>query len=137
MQTCYNADHYFECLDAQFLDQKFEFALYTLSYWRRHRLARLRRGFFNYLRFAAVAYQLLRLDDNGLRARYRRQLSRIVRARWHEPQILFVYALKVSFHYHFDALVRALDQVDEASEMPTAGRSFSRVKRRAERQAAA
>jgi len=137
MQTCYNADHYFESLDAQFLDQNFKFALYTLPYWQRHRWARLKRGFFNYVRFAAVAYQLLRLGDDGLRARYRRQLSRIVRARWSEPQILFVYALKVSFHYHFDALVRALDQVDEASEMPTAGRSFSRVKRRAERQAAA
>jgi hypothetical protein len=137
MQTCYSADHYFERLDAQFLDEKFKFALYELSYWHRHRWARLKRGFFNYLRFAGVAYQLLRLDDDALRSRYRRQLSRILWARWREPQILFVYSLKVSFHYHFDALVRALDEVGDTSAMPTAGRSFSRVKRRVERQAAA
>jgi hypothetical protein len=51
---------------------------------------------------------------------------------------LFIYALKVSFHYHFAAVARALDKVRETdSAMPTAGRSFSRVKRKVEEQAAA
>jgi len=89
------------------------------------------------VRFAAVAYQLLRLGDDALRARYRRQLSRILRARWRELHILFVYSLKVSFHYHFAALAQALGRVDETNALPAAGRSFSRVKRRGERQAAA
>jgi hypothetical protein len=62
----------------------------------------------------------------------------VLRARWAEPHILFIYALKVSFHYHFAALAKALGQANEGERaMPAAGRSFSRVKRRVEGQAAA
>jgi hypothetical protein len=94
--------------------------------------------FFNYVKFAAVASRLLRLEDGVLRSRYRRQLLRILRARWREPHILFIYALKVSFHYYFAAIARALQNVGETGGvMPTAGRPFSRVKRRREAQAAA
>ena len=89
-------------------------------------------------RNAAVAAQLLRLDDAELRVRYRLQLLRVLRARWKEPHILFIYALKVSLHYHFAAIARALRQVSEAKgAMQAAGRLFSRVKPRIEGQAAA
>jgi hypothetical protein len=55
-----------------------------------------------------------------------------------EPHILFIYALKVTFHYHFAAIAAALHKVSETGDaMPTAGRSFSRVKRRVEKQVAA
>jgi radical SAM superfamily enzyme YgiQ (UPF0313 family) len=138
MQTCYSADHYFQRLDAQFLDENFKFTLHELPYWSSHRWAWLKRCFFNYVKFAAVASRLLRLQDDVLRSRYRQQLLAILRARWREPHILFIYALKVSFHYHFAAVARALDKVRETSSaMPSAGRSFSRVKRRVEGQAAA
>ena len=137
MQACYSADHYFQRLDAQFLDENFKFTLHELPYWKSHRWAWLKRCFFNYVKFAFVASRLLRLED-ALRSRYRRQLLAVLGARWREPHILFIYALKVSFHYHFAAVARALDKVRETSSaMPTAGRSFSRVKRRAEGQAAA
>ena len=138
MQACYSTDQYFERLDAQFLDENFKFTLHALPYWQSRRWAWLKRSALNYVKFAAVAAQLLRLDDAALRARYRQQLLRILRARWREPHILFIYALKVSFHYHFAAIARALRQVSEAKgAMPAAGRSFSRVKRRIEGQAAA
>ena len=104
MQACYSTDQYFERLDAQFLDENFKFTLHALPYWQSHRWAWLKRSALNYVKFAAVAAQLLRLDDAALRARYRLQLLRILRARWKEPHILFIYALKVSFHYHFAAI---------------------------------
>ena len=138
MQICYSADHYFQRLDAQFLDENFKFTLHELPYWDSHRWAWVKRCFFNYVKFAAVASRLLRVKDVTLSWRYRRQLLRILRARWREPHILFIYALKVSFHYHFAAVAGALDTVRErSSAMPTAGRSFSRVKRRVEGKAAA
>lgn len=138
MHTCYAADHYFLRLDAQFLDENFKFTLHELPYWNEHRWAWIKRCFFNYVKFAAVASRLLRLENDAFRSRYRQQLRGILWARWREPHILFIYSLKVSFHYHFAAVARALDKVRETSSaMPTAGRSFSRVKRQVEGQAAA
>jgi len=138
MQACYSADHYFQRLDAQFIDRNFKFTLHELPYWKSYRWAWVKRCFFNYVKFAAVAGRLLSLEDEALRSRYRLQLLRVLRSRWREPHILFIYSLKVTFHYHFAAIAAALQAVTEASAaMPTAGRSFSRVKRRVERQVAA
>ena len=138
MQACYSADDYFQRLDAQFIDENFKFTVHELPYWESHRWAWVKRCFFNYVKFAAVASRLLRLADGALRSKYRQQILRILRARWREPHILFIYALKVTFHYHFAAIARALWTVGETGgAMPTAGRSFSRVKRRLEAQVAA
>ena len=139
MQTCYSVDAYFQRLDAQFIDENFKFTLHQLRYWASHRWDWMKRCFLNYCRFVVVAARLLRLvGDEALRARYRQQLLRVLRARWLEPHILFVYALKVATHYHYAAITRTLAQVDDGSGiMPNAGRSFSRVKRRIEAQAAA
>jgi hypothetical protein len=71
------------------------------------RWAWLKGSAWNYVKFAAVATQLLRLDDAALRTRYRQQLLRLLRARWKEPHILFIYALKVSFHCYFAAIAKA------------------------------
>ena len=60
-----------------------------------------------------MASRLLRfVADKALRSRYRQQLSRVLGARWSEPHILFIYALKVETHYHYAALTRALAQVE-------------------------
>jgi len=139
MQKCYSADAYFQRLDAQFIDENFKFTLHHLPYWASHRWAWAKRCFLNYCRFLVVASRLLRLvADEGLRSRYKQQLSRVLRARWLEPHILFIYALKVATHYHYASITRALAQVEDGGDvMPNAGRSFSRVKRRLEAQAAA
>ncbi len=131
MRTSYSADAYFGRLDAQFIDERFKFTLHELPYWRRHRWAWAKRFFGNYVKFAVLASRLLRhVQDATLRARYRRQLWRVVRARGREPHILFIYALKIAMHYHYGALTRALAQVDHGrGAMPDAGRSFSRVRR--------
>ena len=86
-----------------------------------------------------MASHLLRfVADAALRLRYRQQLYRMLRARWREPHILFIYALKVATHYHYAEIARALIQVPGSGDvLPNAGRSFSRVKRRREVQAAA
>ncbi len=61
----------------------------------------------------------------------------MLRERWREPHILFIYAIKVAMHYHYSALAHALAQVDvKTGAMPDAGRSFSRAKRPAEAAAA-
>jgi hypothetical protein len=131
MQASYSADHYFRSLDTQFIDENFKFSVHGLPYWKSHRWAWVKRCFFNYIKFAFVASRLLRLKDGTLGVRYRQQILRILRARWREPHILFIYALKVAFHYHFTSIARALTNVSETGGvMPTAGRSFSRVKRR-------
>jgi radical SAM superfamily enzyme YgiQ (UPF0313 family) len=139
MQRCYRADAYFQRLDAQFIDEKFKFTMHQLPYWASHRWAWAKRSFLNYCRFLVVTTRLLRLvADEALRSRYRQQLLRVLRIRWREPHILFVYALKVATHYHYAAITRALAQVGDGSGvLPDAGRSFSRVKRRARVQAAA
>ncbi|HZJ11594.1 MAG TPA: radical SAM protein [Methyloceanibacter sp.] len=139
MQECYAPDAYFERLDQQFFDQDFKFVMHQLPYWKGHRLAWMKRSALNYLRFGAVASRLLSVvKDDSLRARYKQQLSRLVRRRWREPHILFVYTIKVAMHYHYSALAHALAQVDaETGAMPDAGRSFSRVKKRPVEAAAA
>jgi radical SAM superfamily enzyme YgiQ (UPF0313 family) len=132
MQTCYTAEAFFRRLDAQFLDENFKFALHQLPYWASHRSAWIKRCFFNYIKFAVIASRVLRLKaDETLMSRYKQQLLRMTRARWREPHILFIYALKVATHYHYAAITRALSQAEgERGTMPNAGRSFSRVKRR-------
>ena len=138
MQACYSDNAYFQRLDAQFIDDNFKFTLHELPYWKDHAWAWIKRCFFNYVKFAAVASRLLRLEDDALRLRYRQQLLRVLRARWREPHILFIYSLKVTFHYHFAAIARTLRHAGETNAaMPTAGGSFARVKRQVEPRVAA
>jgi radical SAM superfamily enzyme YgiQ (UPF0313 family) len=138
MQACYEADAYFQRLDAQFVDDDFKFTMHQLPYWADHRWSWAKRCILNYARFAVVASRLTsRLHDEGLQSRYKQQLWRVLRARWREPHILFIYALKVASHYHYAELARAMVAHDGSGAMPDAGRSFSRAKRRVEAQAAA
>ncbi|MGH6736078.1 MAG: radical SAM protein [Methyloceanibacter sp.] len=139
MQACYGADAYFQRLDSLYMDGGFKYVVHGLPYWSQQRLAWAKRCFFNYVKFGAIAARLLALvKDKALRARYRRQLAGVVRRRWHEPHILFIYGIKVAMHYHYSELAQALSQVDEKTgAMPDAGRSFSRAKRAVEEQAAA
>jgi hypothetical protein len=99
----------------------------------------MRRCLLNYIKFTIIFSRLMRLvPDEGLRTRYRRQLWRVLRARWREPHILFVDSLKVAFHYHYTAITQTLSQVGEGSgAMPDSVRSLSRAKRRVPTQAAA
>jgi radical SAM superfamily enzyme YgiQ (UPF0313 family) len=139
MQDCYGADAYFQRLDAQYMDGTFKYPVHELPYWSDRRIAWAKRCFFNYMKFGVVSARLLALvEDKPLRARYRQQLASMVRKRWHEPHILFTYAIKVAMHYHYSELARALSKVDEKTgAMPDAGRSFSRVKRPIPERAAA
>jgi radical SAM superfamily enzyme YgiQ (UPF0313 family) len=133
MQACYSPDHYFQRVDAQFIDLNFKFAMHELLYWKSHRWAWVKRCFFNYVKFVAVASRLLGLEDDAFRSIYRQQLVRVLRARWREPHILFIYALKMAFHYHFAAVTRALQKVCETNgAMSTAGQPFARVNRKLE-----
>lgn len=139
MQECYGADAYFERLDSQFVDRNFKFTLHELPYWKDWRLAWAKRAFLNYVRFSVVATRLLGMVKEGsLRTRYRKQLSQIVKARWREPHILFIYAIKVATHYHYAEVARSVAAVDpETGAMSDAGRSFSRSRRSAEERIAA
>jgi radical SAM superfamily enzyme YgiQ (UPF0313 family) len=138
MQACYEPDAYFQRVDAQFVGDNFKFTLHQLPYWRSHKWAWAKRCFWNYVKFGVLASRLTsRLSDESLRSRYRRQLWRVLRARWREPHILFTYAIKVASHYHYAALARALVADDGSGAMPDAGRSFSRAKRRVDARAAA
>jgi radical SAM superfamily enzyme YgiQ (UPF0313 family) len=139
MQESYKPEAYFGRVDSQFIDQNFKFTLHQLPYWKSHRLNWMRRCLLNYINFTVISSRLIRLvSDEGLRTRYRRQLWRVLRARWREPHILFIYSLKVAFHYHYTAITQTLSQVGEGSgAMPDAVRSLSRAKRRVPAQAAA
>jgi radical SAM superfamily enzyme YgiQ (UPF0313 family) len=127
MQKSYALDSYFERVDALFIGERFRFAPQQQAYWRRHRLAWAKRGIGDYLKFAALALRLLTgVKDAKLRARYRRQLGRIVRARGSEPQILLIYVIKIAMQYHYAEITRALAGIDRGT-MPDAVRSFSRA----------
>jgi hypothetical protein len=90
-------------------------------------LAWAKRSFLNYARFLVVSARLLRhVREDGLRARYKRQLRRVLAERWREPHILVIYALKVATHYHYAAIAKALARAKPGGDMPDAGRSFSR-----------
>ena len=139
MQECYGADAYFERLDSQFFDQNFKFTLHELPYWTNRRLAWAKRAFLNYMRFSVVATRLLAMvKDSALRARYRKQLSQVLRTRWREPHILFIYAIKIATHYHYAEVARSIAAVDpETGAMSDAGRSFSRSRKTQEERIAA
>lgn len=138
MGKCYAPDAYFKRLDSQFFDNGFKYVVHQLPYWKSNRLGWTKRCAVNYVKAGAVASRLLsRVKDEGLRARYKTQLSRVFRERWREPHILFIYTIKVAMHYHYSALAHALAQVDEKTgAMPDAGRSFSRARRQEEAVAA-
>jgi radical SAM superfamily enzyme YgiQ (UPF0313 family) len=131
MQESYSADSYFGRLDSQFFDQDFKFTVHELPYWKNWRWAWAKRASYNYLRFSVLASRLLSAVDNPeLRARYRQQLARVVKERWREPHILFIYGVKVATHYHYAKLVQSIADVDpETGAMSNAGRSFSRVRK--------
>ena len=112
MQESYKPEAYFGRVNSQFIDQNFKFTLHQLPYWKSHRLNWMRRCLVNYIKFTVISSRLMRLvPDEGLRTRYRRQLWRVLRARWREPHILFVYSLKVAFHYHYTAITQTLSHV--------------------------
>lgn len=131
MQECYEVESYFERLDAQFFDQNFKFTLHELPYWSNWRMAWAKRAFLNYVRFGVVSSRLLSLvKESQLRDRYRKQLARIVKERWREPHILFIYALKVATHYHYAEVARAVADVDPVTgAMSDAGKPFSRSRK--------
>ncbi len=113
--------------------------MHELPYWKAWRLAWAKRAFLNYVRFGVIATRLLAVVRKGpLRTRYSRQLSRIVKARWREPHILFIYAIKIATHYHYAEVARSVAAVDpDTGAMSDAGRSFSRSRKRAEERIAA
>lgn len=126
----YAADAYFQRIDALFVEGRFKFAVHQLPYWRRRRWAWAKRAAGNYAKFLVLAARIMRsVEDKGLRAKYRRQLLGVMRARAFEPHILFVYAIKTAMHYHYVSLTQALGgSVDDA--LPDAVRSFSQSPRR-------
>lgn len=131
MQETYSADAYFSRLDSQFFDQNFKFVVHELPYWANWRWAWAKRASYNYVRFSVLASRLLSaVKEPDLRARYRTQLAQVLKKRWREPHILFIYAVKVATHYHYAQLVRSIADVDpETGAMSNAGRSFSRVRK--------
>lgn len=131
MQESYSADSYFGRLDSQFFDQNFKFTVHELPYWANWRWAWAKRASYNYVRFSVLASRLLSaVEDPELRARYRQQLAKVVKKRWREPHILFIYGVKVATHYHYAKLVQSIADVDpETGAMSNAGRSFSRVRK--------
>ncbi len=104
-------------------------------------LAWAKRCFSTMSRFTVLVARLLshRRRTRRCGRRYRQQLSRVLRTRWREPHILFIYAIKVGDALPLRRASRARSPQVEAATgvMPDAGRSFSRVKRRVEVQAVA
>ncbi|MEM7191880.1 MAG: DUF4070 domain-containing protein, partial [Pseudomonadota bacterium] len=135
MQEAYSADAYFDRLDSQFIDQDFKFTVHQLPYWDNWRWAWAKRAAFNYVRFGVIASRLISsVKNTALRDRYRQQIARVVKKRWREPHILFIYALKTATHYHYAELVRSISQSDpETGAMSNAGRSFSRRRKEGEK----
>jgi radical SAM superfamily enzyme YgiQ (UPF0313 family) len=122
MQELYTPQSYFERIDSLFFARRFRFAVHQLAYWRAHRWLWLKRSIGNYVKFGALALRLLRhVESAELRSAYRHQLRRVLRQRYTEPHILFIYSIKIAMHYHYDSLVGK-----SGGTMPEGLRSFSR-----------
>lgn len=127
MREVYTPEAYFARVDGLFLRDGFKFAAHQLPYWRTNRWAWTKRAAGNYVKFAVLASRLMSsVEDPALRKRYRRQLAAVATARPWEPHILFIYAIKMAMHYHYDEIVRSMVGTDGVSN---AGRSFSRSRR--------
>lgn len=125
--TVYGAQSYFNRIDALFLDGKFKYAAHHLPYWREHRWQHAKKLARNYVAFSVLASRLIRqVEPSDLRDRYKKQLKAIVRARPFEPGILFNYAIKIAMHYHYASIVQ---EMEVCEGVPTAARSFSRMRR--------
>ena len=130
-QEVYAADAYFQRMDALFVEGGFKFAVHELSYWQQHRLAQAKIYAGDYLKFLVLAGRLMRnVKDEGLRAKYRSQLLRVMRTRPFEPHILFIYTVKTATHFHYASITDALARLGDGP-MPEAVRSFSRSTGRA------
>jgi radical SAM superfamily enzyme YgiQ (UPF0313 family) len=138
MRQSYTPKAYFERVDSLFIDDGFRLVVHQLPYWNRHRWTWAKRLVGNYVKFLVVGTRLLRfVKDDALRERYRQQMWRVLRARWREPHILFIYTVKVAMHYHYAAITRSLSGVGRGGDMPDAVRSFSRMVRPSEARASA
>ena len=83
------------------------------------------------MKFVALAMRLLRhVEAAELRSAYRHQLRRVLRQRFAEPHILFIYSIKIAMHYHYDSLVGG-----SGGSVPEGLRSFSRGTSAAEAEA--
>ena len=122
MQQLYTTRAYFERIDSLLIARHFKFKVHRLNYWRQHRWTWFQRCVGNYVKFAVLASRLLtQVESPELRSVYRRQLGLILRARFTEPHILFVYSIKIAMHYHYDSLVGRA-----GGPIPEGLRSFSR-----------
>ena len=122
MQQLYTPQSYFDRIDSLFLARRFKFKVHHLDYWRAHRWTWLKRSVGNYVKFTVLAMRLLRrVESAELRSAYRRQLRQMLRERYAEPHILFIYTIKIAMHYHYDSLVGHAD-----GALPEGLRSFSR-----------
>ena len=89
MEEVYDPDAYFTRLGAGLGDPSTPFAPARARYWRRHPIARVRGQAWNLARAAALyARLMLRVDDAGLRRRYRREIARQLRSH-RDPGRLF------------------------------------------------
>lgn len=119
MQTVYSADEYFSRINALYKDANFKFAVHGLDYWKKNPRAERRRWIANYARFAFVFSRLMRkVNKKELRKRYRAEILELVRKRYKEPHILFIYSIKVAMHYHFQAVCETMTkQYNETQEV--------------------
>lgn len=100
MNDLYDPAAYFERLDDLYLYEKFHFAQPRARYWRRYPVSGIRDQTLNLVRFLGITLRLLnRVPDTALRARYRRQLWRLIRWR-KDPAVLFAYVVKCAIHFH-------------------------------------
>ncbi|HWF85665.1 MAG TPA: radical SAM protein [Vicinamibacterales bacterium] len=100
MEDVYHPDAYFERLAGGLGNGAFPSAPARARYWRRHPLARLKGQAYNLARAAALFARLMRrVEDPDLRARYRREVARQMRAR-RDPGHLFAYLIRCALHYH-------------------------------------
>jgi radical SAM superfamily enzyme YgiQ (UPF0313 family) len=108
MQEIYEPAAYFDRLDQLFLRDRFRFGQTRTVYWHRHPVRWLKAEAINAARSAWLYRRLMRLiDDDALRAEYRRRISRFFRSR-PDPVVLFVYLIKCAMHFHHWTMARQM-----------------------------
>jgi radical SAM superfamily enzyme YgiQ (UPF0313 family) len=100
LQELYEPTHYFQRLEALFLDGDFQFGQARSRYWKTNRwIGAKENARMAFLSLGLFVRLMWSVPDPALRREYRRRLMRLLKVN-RDPSVCFVYITKCAIHYH-------------------------------------
>ncbi|MBK7675045.1 MAG: B12-binding domain-containing radical SAM protein [Candidatus Accumulibacter sp.] len=111
MKELYEPEHYFSRLETLYIGRQLgREKLGRVKYWQRHPSQRIKLQSLNTIGAALFFKSLMKnVEKPELRNEYRSRIWRVVKAT-KDPSVIFTYIGKCAMHYHYDRLIRDLEQ---------------------------